>query len=89
MKINDTGRIGGTFRTYPLPSEQRTNSASGKRRKDEVAFSAEALELLNSRKGAGETDRAQRIEQLKSEVSSGTYRVPDQLLAERLLPFVR
>lgn len=88
MKINDTGRI-GAYRTYQYTAEQRSGSTAGKRRKDEVAFSAEALELLQARKGLDETARAQRIERLKAEVSAGTYHVPDHLLAEKLLPFVR
>jgi negative regulator of flagellin synthesis FlgM len=88
MKINDTQRI-GAYRNFQQTTETRTNSTAGKRRKDEVNFSAEAMELLSARKGADETDRAQRIEQLKDEVSSGTYRVPDHLLAEKMLTFVR
>jgi len=88
MKINDTQRI-GYYRTYQQSMEQRTGSASGGRRKDEVKFSSEAMELLGARKGADGTDRAERIEQLKSEVTAGTYRVPDHALAEKLLPFVQ
>jgi len=88
MKINDTQRI-GTYRTYQQSMEQRVGNSSGQRRKDEVKFSSEAMELLGARKGVDEADRAQRIEQLKSEVTAGTYRVPDYALAEKLLPFVR
>lgn len=85
MKINDTQRI-GAYRTFPQSVEQRAAGAPVKRRKDEVAFSAEAMELLKSRK-VDESDRAQRIEQLKGAVSAGTYRVPDHVLADKLLPF--
>jgi negative regulator of flagellin synthesis FlgM len=88
MKINDTQRI-GAYRAYQPAAETRTNSSSAKRSKDEVKFSAEAMELLSARKGAAETDRTQRIEQLKDEISTGTYQVPDHLLADKLLPFVR
>ncbi|WP_276353582.1 flagellar biosynthesis anti-sigma factor FlgM [Cohnella caldifontis] len=87
MKINDTQRI-GAYRTYTQSTEHRASGAESKRRKDEVAFSAEAMELLKAGKG-DETDRSERIEQLKEQVSAGTYRVPDSLLAEKLLPFVR
>ncbi|KIL36692.1 flagellar synthesis anti-sigma-D factor [Cohnella kolymensis] len=85
MKINDTGRI-GAYRTQQQHSEPRTNQASPKRRKDEVQFSAEAMELL----GAARTEdpnRAERIDQLKKEVASGTYKVDAGKLAEKLLPF--
>ena len=87
MKINDTQRI-GTYRTYQQSLEQRAGSAAGQRRKDEVKFSAEAMELLGARKDAGGSERAQRIERLKTEVTVGTYRVPDHALAEKLLPFL-
>lgn len=86
MKINDMQRI-GAYHTYHHATEQRTSSASGKRRKDEVAFSAEAMELLKSRK-FDESDRAQRIEQLKQEVSAGTYKVDIGKLADKIAPFV-
>ena len=88
MKINDTQRI-GSYRTYHQSMEQRVGSSAGQRRKDEVKFSSEAMELLGGRKGADEAERAQRIEQLKNEVTAGTYRVPDHVLAEKLLPFIR
>lgn len=88
MKINDTGRV-SAFRAYQHLPEQRTGSAAGKRRKDEVAFSAEAMELLQARKDLDAAQRSKRIEELKAQVSAGTYHVPDHLLAEKLLPFLR
>ncbi|WP_115993903.1 flagellar biosynthesis anti-sigma factor FlgM [Cohnella lupini] len=87
MKINDTQRI-GAYRTYQQQSEARTNQSTGKRRLDEVQFSAEAMELLGAQR-ADDPNRAQRIESLKNEVRSGTYEVDSGKLAERLLPFVR
>lgn len=87
MKINDIGRV-SAYRAYTQLTELRTGNAAGKRRKDEVAFSAEAMELLKSRKGLDETQRMQRIEQLKAEVSAGTYRVDTAQLAEKIAPFV-
>lgn len=86
MKINDTQRI-GAYRTYQQQTEARTNQATGKRRKDEVQFSAEAMELLGAQR-TDDPNRAQRIESLKNEVRSGTYTVDAGELAERLLPFV-
>lgn len=87
MKINDTQRI-GAYRTYQQQSDARTNQTAGKRRKDEVQFSAEAMELLGAQR-AEDPNREQRIETLKKEVRSGTYAVDSGKLAERLLPFVR
>ncbi|QMV41684.1 flagellar biosynthesis anti-sigma factor FlgM [Cohnella cholangitidis] len=88
MKINDTQRI-GAYRTYQQQSDARTNQTAGKRRKDEVQFSAEAMELLNSRQPVADPDRAKRIEQLKNEVATGNYYVEDHLIIEKLLPFLK
>lgn len=86
MKINDTGRI-GAYRTYQQHNETRTNQTASKRRKDEVQFSAQAMELLGAQRSE-EPNRAQRIEELKNEVSSGTYKVDANKLAEKMLPFL-
>ncbi|MFC5469696.1 flagellar biosynthesis anti-sigma factor FlgM [Cohnella suwonensis] len=87
MKINDSQRI-GAYRNYMQQSEARSSQAAGKRRKDEVQFSAEAMELLGANR-TEEPDRSQRIEKLKHEVRTGTYEVDSGKLAEKLLPFVR
>ncbi|BBI36152.1 hypothetical protein KCTCHS21_55510 [Cohnella abietis] len=87
MKINDSQRI-SAYRTYQQQSDTRTNQSTGKRRKDEVQFSAEAMELLGAQR-ADEPNRAQRIESLKNEVSAGTYEVDAGKLVEKLLPFFR
>lgn len=88
MKINDTQRI-GAYRTYQQQSDIRANQASGKRRKDEVQFSAEAMELLHARQPVSDPDRTKRIEQLKNEVATGNYHVEDKLIIEKLLPFFK
>lgn len=87
MKINDSGRI-GAYRAQQQQSEPRTSQASPKRRKDEVQFSAEAMELLSTAR-TEDPNRAQRIDELKKEVSSGTYKVDAGKLAEKLLPFLK
>ncbi len=87
MKINQTQRIGAYQAAYSQAGEQRTDGAAGKKRKDEVQISAEAKELLDAQGKAGGT-RAERIESLKKEVSTGTYYVDTDKLTEKLLPFV-
>ncbi|QTH42297.1 flagellar biosynthesis anti-sigma factor FlgM [Cohnella sp. LGH] len=87
MKINDVQRI-GAYRTYQQQNDIRASQASGKRRKDEVQFSAEAMELLGAQR-AEDPNRSQRIETLKKEVATGTYHVDSGKLAEKMLPFVR
>lgn len=86
MKINDTQRI-GSYRQYPQLPETRASGALGKRQKDEVRFSAEAMELLGAQGRVDEAGRSQRIDRLKQEVSSGTYHVESGKLAEKMLPF--
>lgn len=88
MKINDTQRI-GAYRTYQQQSDIRASQTSGKRRKDEVQFSAEAMELLRAREPVTDPDRAKRIEQLKNDVATGNYYVEDKLIIEKLLPFFK
>jgi negative regulator of flagellin synthesis FlgM len=88
MKINDMQRI-GAYRTYTQQTEHRVAGTSGKRSKDEVRFSSEARELLETQtRAASDPSRVQRIEQLKQEVSSGTYYVDTGKLAERIAPFL-
>ncbi|WP_256759121.1 flagellar biosynthesis anti-sigma factor FlgM [Cohnella sp. WQ 127256] len=87
MKINDTQRI-GAYRTYQQQSDTRTSQTTGNRRKDEVQFSAEAMELLGAQRSE-DPNRAERIETLKNELSSGTYKVDSGELVEKLLPFFR
>lgn len=87
MKINDTQRI-GAYRTYQQQNDTRTSETANKRRKDEVQFSAEAMELLGAQR-AEDPNRAKRIEELKNVVTSGTYSVDAEKLAEKLLPFVK
>ncbi len=87
MKINDTQRI-GAYRTYQQQTDARANQTAGKRRKDEVQFSAEAMELLGAQRSE-DPNRAKRLEELKEEVRTGTYAVDTGKLAEKLLPFFK
>lgn len=88
VKINETQRI-GAYRAFQQQMDARANQTSGKRRKDEVQFSAEAMELLKARQPSSDPDRTKRIEQLKNEVATGNYYVEDKLIIEKLLPFFR
>ncbi|WP_192896624.1 flagellar biosynthesis anti-sigma factor FlgM [Cohnella sp. AR92] len=85
MKINQTQRV-GLYQAYQQAAEARPDQAVGKKRKDEVQISAEAKELLGAQ--GTEAARAEKIEALKQEVSSGTYHVDAGVIAEKLLPFI-
>ncbi|MBB6632595.1 flagellar biosynthesis anti-sigma factor FlgM [Cohnella thailandensis] len=88
MKINQTQRV-GMYQAYQQAAEARPDQAVGKKRKDEVQISAEAKELLDLQGKTPDAARAHKIESLKQEVSTGTYYVDTDKLAERILPFIR
>ena len=83
MKINETGRI-GAINSYQRNVESGNQAELKKsRRKDEVSISPEAIKMLQ------EPERIQRIQELKSQVSSGTYQVDSSKLADKLLPYFK
>ncbi|BBH23902.1 negative regulator of flagellin synthesis [Paenibacillus baekrokdamisoli] len=87
MKINETQRI-GAVNPYQKQNDKQAESASRKRKKDEVQISAEAQEMLSSSR-ENSTDRTKLIDSLKQSVSSGTYHVEAGKIAEKLLPFIK
>ncbi|TYP75720.1 flagellar biosynthesis anti-sigma factor FlgM [Paenibacillus methanolicus] len=88
MKINDMRRISGV-NPYQKQNEVRaTANADRKQQKDEVKFSAEAMEMLSTSR-SNDAERTQRIQELKAQVASGTYNVDAGKLADKVLPFIR
>lgn len=88
MKINETNRV-AALNPYQRTSEnQRTEETKKSARKDEVTISPEAMEMLQAAKKPAENERAARIQELKQQVSTGTYSVDANKIAERLLPFL-
>lgn len=88
MKINETNRV-AALNPYQRTSEnQRTEETKKSARKDEVTISPEAMEMLQAAKKPAESERAARIQELKQQVSTGTYSVDANKIAERLLPFL-
>lgn len=83
MKINGSNRMNGInpYQKLNQPASEKTNKTSFGN--DEVKISSEALELLNMKKAAS-AERNDRIEKLKEQVQSGTYRVDSQKLAEKI-----
>ncbi|REK69560.1 flagellar biosynthesis anti-sigma factor FlgM [Paenibacillus paeoniae] len=86
LKINETNRIGGT-NPYQKQSEFRADTAKKARQKDEVQISAAAKEMLTTSK-LSHAERAERINELKQSVASGTYHVEAGKIAEKLLPYL-
>ncbi|AOZ93233.1 flagellar biosynthesis anti-sigma factor FlgM [Paenibacillus crassostreae] len=89
MKINETGRV-GAINSYQRNIEAgRQNEDKKSRRKDEVTISAEAMEMLQATERSSNSERAGQIQDLKQQVTSGTYQVDSSKLAEKLLPYFK
>lgn len=89
MKINDVGRL-GSIPSYKRQIEnQRLTDAKRSNRKDELSISPEAMEMLKSKEQAAGTDKAQRIQELKAQVASGTYQVDAGKIAEKMVPYFK
>ncbi|WP_342434571.1 flagellar biosynthesis anti-sigma factor FlgM [Paenibacillus sp. FSL H7-0442] len=86
MKINETNRI-GAINPYQRNIETgRQEELKKSRRKDEVSISPEAMEMLNR---SSDADRVKKIQELKQQVASGTYRVDADKITEKLLPYFK
>ncbi|MHA0856229.1 flagellar biosynthesis anti-sigma factor FlgM [Paenibacillus sp. CMAA1364] len=89
MKINETGRV-GAINSYQRNIEvNRQNEDKKSRRKDEVTISAEAMEMLQATERSANPERTQQIQDLKQQVSTGTYHVDSNKLAEKLAPYFK
>jgi|HigsolmetaAR203D_1030402.scaffolds.fasta_scaffold00082_65 negative regulator of flagellin synthesis FlgM len=88
MKINEYSRA-GAVNSYRRQSEVTAGGALKHRpvAKDRVQISAEAKELLEAQ-ASGEIERAERIAELRQAVQDGTYHVPANLVADKLLRYL-
>ncbi|WP_274362503.1 flagellar biosynthesis anti-sigma factor FlgM [Paenibacillus thermotolerans] len=89
MKINESGRI-TSLNAYRNNVSARDSKVAGKSSsaRDGVQISAEAKELLEAQRNSG-AERAERIQELKAQVQSGTYHVDAGRIAEKLLPYLK
>ncbi|AJY74519.1 flagellar biosynthesis anti-sigma factor FlgM [Paenibacillus beijingensis] len=87
MKINETQRL-NAVNTYRKQHETHTAETARKKQTDKVEISAEAKEMLQSSQ-AQNADRAQRVADLKQQVSSGTYHVDAGKIAEKMWPYLK
>jgi len=88
MKINETQRL-GAVNPYHKNNGQRAVESGGKKKRDDVQISTEAKEMLQSQQGVQSPARLKQIEDLKSQVSTGTYYVDAGKIAEKLLPYFK
>lgn len=87
MKINETNRIGAA-NLYQKQNDIRNTDSRITKKKDEVQISAAAKEMLSTSKLNG-AERAQYIADLKHSVTTGTYNVKAEQIAEKLLPYFK
>lgn len=85
MKINDTQRITAAQQYQRQYAAQRAEKPA--MRKDELSISTEAKEMLDAQSKVQDPSRAERIQDLKEAVSTGTYHVDAEKVAEKLMPF--
>ncbi|CAH0118021.1 hypothetical protein PAE9249_00486 [Paenibacillus sp. CECT 9249] len=89
LKINDIGRL-GALNQYMRNIESREGNLGKKGlQRDKVSISSEAKEMLDAQSRVKDPERAQRIEQLKEAVATGTYYVDADKIAEKLLPYFK
>jgi negative regulator of flagellin synthesis FlgM len=83
---NRTGMINAYNKTGQTPVGKGRKLSMGK---DEVNISAEALEMLKQVEDPDSPARREKIQRLKKQVEDGTYRVPSDKLADKILSFWR
>ncbi|MBJ6361925.1 flagellar biosynthesis anti-sigma factor FlgM [Paenibacillus sp. GCM10012307] len=88
MKLNEIGRIAGIQKYAAGGRDKQSDHASSIRRKDEVSISPEAKELLESQR-TNQAERANKLNELKQSVSTGTYHVEAGKIADKLLPYLK
>ncbi|ANS77297.1 flagellar biosynthesis anti-sigma factor FlgM [Paenibacillus yonginensis] len=87
MKINDIGRLGAVNSYQRQTDNIRQIEDKKNKRKDEVSISSEALEMLKASDTTAASTNAKRIQELKEQTQSGTYRVDAEKLAKKLAPY--
>ncbi|WP_430691855.1 flagellar biosynthesis anti-sigma factor FlgM [Paenibacillus woosongensis] len=86
LKINETGRINGV-NPYQRNVENRDTSVDKKKQRDQLSISSEARIMLEEHNQVQDPKRMERIAELKKAVSTGTYHVEANKLAEKLAPY--
>lgn len=82
MKVNPLTRTGAVNPYHNQDTKARELNHGKGKRSDKVEISSEAKQLLGASNEA-------KIQQLKNEVSAGTYYVEAGKIAEKLLPYFK
>jgi negative regulator of flagellin synthesis FlgM len=78
MKINPINRIDTAYQAYQKQQQPKRAEETKQAQTDKVELSSEAKLQIQKEKDA-------RIEQLKSQIANGTYKVDSEKLADKLL----
>jgi negative regulator of flagellin synthesis FlgM len=83
MRINDV-----KYGLYPYqnPINRNKTNANKSSSGDVVDISTSGQEIYQAMK-SDQADRQKRIEQLKQQISAGTYKVDSQKIAEKMIDF--
>ncbi|QQE74117.1 flagellar biosynthesis anti-sigma factor FlgM [Brevibacillus composti] len=89
MRINETNRTGMINSYNSAGKSQEAKKGRASMGKDEVNISHEALEMLKQVEEPQSPARREKVSSLKQQVEEGTYKVPSDKLAEKILAFWR
>jgi len=86
MRINEINRT-GSVQAYRNQNQDKMQSQKNKdKASDEVHISAEAKRMLEAQQM--DSARGMKLAELKQAVSTGTYHVDADKVAEKLLPYL-
>lgn len=85
MKINDVNRIQGINKYQQFNQKDSKDIKNNSQKRDQISISEEAKALLEKNK---EVTSNPRVDEIKSEINNGTYKVDSEKVAEKLLDWV-
>lgn len=87
MKINDVNRIQGINKYQQLNQKDSKDIKNNSQKRDQISISEEAKALLEKNKEV--TSSNPRVDELKSEINNGTYKVDSQKVADKLVDWFK
>jgi negative regulator of flagellin synthesis FlgM len=84
--VGGPGQIGNIKKTQTSKTDKKTEGLQG----DKVQFSSvlQDVHKAQAAKGASNSDRAERVQELKAQIAEGTYEPDLQKVASSLLQFL-
>jgi negative regulator of flagellin synthesis FlgM len=81
MKINPVNRIEAAYQAYQKKNEQP------KREEGKTKVQVEHVEISSDAQIQIQKEKEAKIQQLKTQIANGTYKVDSEKIAEKLLAF--